>query len=490
MRLILNFNYHTPGERMKTIVVMGLGLGFWGAVGCSSPAKNDPLQVPVTYHFESRFGSEASVSYSGQSFRHVLMLDLTQRIDGLTTRIDDGTLTPTTGQVVAELNFYFDFDGDTAGGEAHGVRTDPQVKQTAYQDIASGKNLVGKLAGNDVKGQHKDWASALVGWQAPGVNTPESLILHWFEAVEALALDRVGPNPPKGPNNQVIKEAYISPEGLDYKQLVQKFLGGAIAYSQGADDYLDDDLEGKGLRSDNVAAVEGKGYSELEHAWDEGFGYFGAARDYSEYTDDEAAGKGGRSGWSEGYHDTDADGRIDLLTEYNFGHAVNAAKRDRDSSVATDFSGSAMKALIEGRHIIASAQGALSAEQMDKLIDARNRALQAWESAIGATVVHYINEVLVDMGKFDTADYSFEDHAKHWSELKGFALAFQFSRFSSLTDAEFVELHRKIGQAPVLPGQSGVEDYKEELLAARQLLADSFKFAPENLGDENGVNGW
>ena len=29
----------------------------------------------------------------------------------------------------------------------------------------------------------------------------------------------------------------------------------------------------------------------MEHAWDEAFGYFGAARDYSRYTDEQLAGK-------------------------------------------------------------------------------------------------------------------------------------------------------------------------------------------------------
>ena len=69
---------------------------------------------------------------------------------------------------------------------------------------------------------------------------------------------------------------------------------GAVGFSQGADDYLDDDTEGKGLLADHTAADEGKPYTALEHAWDEGFGYFGGARNYLLYTDEEIAGEGGR----------------------------------------------------------------------------------------------------------------------------------------------------------------------------------------------------
>ena len=64
---------------------------------------------------------------------------------------------------------------------------------------------------------------------------------------------------------------------------------------------------------------------------------------------------------------------------------------------------------------------------MNELKAHRDAALSAWEKAIAATVVHYINDVIGDM---EAEDYSFYDHAKHWSEMKGFALSFQFNRRS------------------------------------------------------------
>ena len=54
-------------------------------------------------------------------------------------------------------------------------------------------------------------------------------------------------------------------------------------FSQGADDYLDDDVQ-EGLLASHIPA-EDKAYSGVEHAWDEGFGFFGGAQDYGTWTE-------------------------------------------------------------------------------------------------------------------------------------------------------------------------------------------------------------
>jgi hypothetical protein len=112
--------------------------------------------------------------------------------------------------------------------------------------------------------------------------------------------------------------------------------------------------------------------------------------------------------------------------------------------------------------------------------------------AAGATAVHYVNDVLRDMNTFGTGDYNFGDHAKHWSELKGFALWMQFNPRSPLSDADFASIHEHLGMAPVLPSASAseVSDYRVSLIAARGLLAEAYSFAPENIGDDNGEDGW
>ena len=189
----------------------------------------------------------------------------------------------------------------------------------------------------------------------------------------------------------------------------------------------------------------------------------------------------------------DGDGFVDLTREVNWGHSTNAAKRDLGSNVATDYTAEAWAGFHGGRKLLAETAGRpLTADELTLLRGHRDQAVLAWEACIAATVVHYINDTLQDMGAIDTEAYSFGDHAKHWSELKGFALALQFNPRSPLSDSYFATLHALIGQAPVLEdaGPTALQAYGDDLRAARALVGDAYSFAADNLGDDNGENGW
>lgn len=458
-----------------------------------SPDAGNVTEAPSRYTFTSRFESGSSVAYTGQTFRHLLTAELKARIGGLTERIDLGTLTPTTGTVRHELEFYLDFDRNTGGEVASvvaGAYQNPAAQQVTLGDFGSSAKLRDKMAGNDPIGQHQEWnTTGIIGWSGAGPVTPSGLVELFFERIERQAIDRANGRIPLGPGGTPIAQVYVTPEGLDLKELTQKFLDGAVAYSQATDDYLDDDLEGKGLRSDNTTAESGQRYTTLEHAWDEAFGYFGATPDYTEYTDDELAGAGGRDDYRGGSHDTNADGRLDLLSEVNWGHSLNAAKRDRDSVTPTDFSADAFSAFVAGRHRIAQADGALSPADLEALKGERDRAVQAWEKAIASTAVHYLNELLRDHAAFGTPDYDFLGHAKHWSELKGFALALQFNPRKMISTAQLTQLHQKLGEAPALPGPSA-EAYRAGLLEAKAILQTAYGFSADNMGRDDGTGGW
>jgi hypothetical protein len=220
----------------------------------------------------------------------------------------------------------------------------------------------------------------------------------------------------------------------------------------------------------------------LEHGWDEAFGYFGAARDYAAWSDEAIADPGTADTWS-------PDGAIDLTGEVCWGHSQNAAKRDLGAIEATDFTADAWSGFHGGRSLLASVDRDLDAAELDALRGFRDQALGAWEAAIGATVIHYINDVIRATESAETPDYDFAGHAKAWSELKGFALAFQFHPRSALTDADFAALHDRLGTAPALPGHD-TGAYLADLLAARTLVGDAFGFDAANLGDDHGVGGW
>ncbi len=474
----------------------GLGAALLLA-GCSGGDEkaggHDEVAPPETYTFESRFEEGTSgVKYTGQIFRHVLIEDVKAYIGGLTASIDDASFTPSAGDVVDGLAYYYEFDIATSADGEPSISTTPARRQTQYDDLsASGAKLKEKIAGNDPEGQHKDWtvAGTLVGVTTIGSNggqtfTPDSLVAAWFEKLDDLAVDWANGIKGTTPTGATLTKVHVTPQGQDLQQLIQKFLVGAIAFSQGTDDYLDDTIDGKGLLSDNEAQDGENPYTALEHAWDEGFGYFGASRDYGLRTDEAIA--------TTPYFDTDQDGSIDLLSEYSFGHSVNASKRDNGSaeSAPTDFSGEAFQAFLTGRAIITAAGGALTEHEMEHLVEQRDIAVAAWEKAIGASIVHYVNQVLVDMGTIGTGDYDFYDHAKHWSEMKGFSLALQFNPRSPVTDAQFADLQDLLGQAPVLTGTTELDAYRDDLNAAKDLLQSAYGFDDANMGDADGLAGW
>lgn len=445
-----------------------------------SPVDETPeeLDLPETYAYESRFRTgESSVRYDGQVFRHLLLVDMTSYVGGLTARIDSNAFAPAEGDVAADLESFFDFDVSTAGDLSIGITTTPATVQTKYADFPTTPNLVSKVAGNDPKGQHKDWTKGMAGW-GDGTVSPEALLRTWFQRLDVLAAERVSGTPAVDPFGNAIPVVHVTPEGLDLQQLIQKFATGAISISQAADKYLDADVEGTGLLADNEEESGEAGYTALEHQWDEGFGYFGAARDYGSRTVAEVA--------KTTFFDTDEDGSIDLLKEYTFGHASNAAKRDNGSaeSARSTFRDDAFRAFRAGRALITAAGGALTEEQSAKLIEHRDAALLAWEKAIAATVVHYINDTLGDMAAIGTDGYSFTDHAKHWGELKGFALVLQFFPNAQLNDEQFAALHANLGDAPVITDDAdALSAYEAKLLEARNLVGDAYGFDGVNVAN-------
>ena len=470
------------------------------AVACSDDDNFGPLpsndndngtatiQQPLTYTFESRFEEGvSSVAYTGQTKRHLLIEGLNAYIGNVT----DTTFTSTdTDDVVDALVFFYDFinggaDGDTDIDFSTG--TVPPL-QTKWGDLGGLSSLKEKFPEFDA-----GFDGTVVGY-GDGTFTPEGALLDMFENLAELIVERVKGNLPTDPDGADIALTFVSTSGIDYQQLIEKYLGGAVPLSQGADDYLDDDIEGKGLLSDNDSPSGDAAYTALEHVWDEGFGYFGAARNYDEYSDDEIAKAGGRDDW-QGAQDTDGDGSIDLRSEFNFGASVNAAKRDRGSaqSAPTDFTQTAFDAFLAGRTLIVNAGADLTPAQLIELQGYRDAAVGGWERALAATAVHYVNDVLQDMSNFETDDYDFLGHAKHWSELKGFALALQFNvNHSPMTPAQLTELHGYIGNQPVLPTATSDEqnDYKNDLNAAKTLLGQVYQFDSANLGDADGNNGW
>ncbi|MCG9761376.1 MULTISPECIES: Ig-like domain-containing protein [Pseudoalteromonas] len=458
------------------------------------------------YAFNNAQG-ESSVSYSGQIARHAAMV----HIKSLMGKLSNETVGNAPGQktaeaAITEIKSFLMPTEALVLDEPLDFAVAANASQTTLGQISGSFKKVagesGKIAGRDTSYMHKAWEEdgVMVGWTDFGTQpkTPEGLALHYLDLLQAQLQQFENGSTIKAEHNGTevtLNKLYVTPEGLDLAQLMQKHLNGAVSLSQAADDYLDDLLIGA-KSADNSALAEGKSYTELEHKFDEGYGYFGAAIDYLDYSDDEIAGKGGREAYASGYHDLDKDGKINLLSEFNFGNSTNAAKRDRGTKSnvnPTDLTAQAQLAFIEARKLINMNVGTNVAQWSDedkaRLEALRDQALLAWEKSIAATVVHYINDTISDddgdlddiaSGNF-TAE-QFYTVAKHWSEMKGFALNFQFNPHSPVEEADFAEIHNLMGDKPELAADK-VADYKADLLKAREIIANAYGFDAENVAN-------
>jgi hypothetical protein len=471
----------------------------------------DPM--PVNYEFtNSMFTADSdSVSYTGQTARHLLISGM---VDYMSSMVESGK---TKEDFITDLNLYITGDGvnDTPtgftlkNGDANGDDVD---NAATYGAVSSNKNLNGKIAGGN--GQGGGETSRLIdgeffGW-SDGLSIgslPISLVELWIDQLADQAADGISISVPTVTGDVNVASVQYDSYGRNQRQLLQKFLLGAVTFSQGTNDYFQADFATQISEQE-----EGKNYTAGEHNYDEAFGYYGAARDNNSYTDLEARAKSGRDDFKNGYHDTDSNGLIDPRSEFNFGNSQNCAKRDvgsADNANPTDFSKEAMDAFIAGRQILSNAAnlGSMSPEEEAALAVHIKSAALTWEKCIAATVIHYINDVTTDMGNFVDGSFAdvdnFTDLGKHWSEMKGFALGLQFSPFSPFRDEAVtaVDLNdlktilNDFGDAPMLAdGSQGnvvasdtdtaIAAYINKLAAARLTLQDAYGF------DADNVAGW
>ncbi|MGB0391383.1 MAG: DUF4856 domain-containing protein [Salibacteraceae bacterium] len=147
------------------------------------------------------------------------------------------------------------------------------------------------------------------------------------------------------------KSYYFDENGVEYAQVVEKGLMGAVFYYQICETYT---REGKiGDAVDNSTVTEGKG-TDMEHHWDEAFGYFGGTTELTEsnYKDEPLR-----------FH-------------------AKYAKKGSDAGIGTV--GNVMYQYIKGRYSISNKK---YADRDDAALQLRNE----YEKILATTAIHYIN---------------------------------------------------------------------------------------------------
>ena len=394
------------------------------------------IEIPQAYVFDSRFvEGESSVSYSGQVVRNLLLQDL----KSLTDSVGKDGARPIAVQDMLKL---YEYD-DALNLKTRTTTGALSVSESHYSALSTGKNLVGKISDEPVIGYNR---------------TADDLVHEWFKTIADNSQDAGKLGTPM---------AYTTDDGVDTSQMINKVLIGAVPYYQATGVYLNSLLE-----RDNSEARDGTDpYTAMEHAWDEAFGYFGAARDYFRYTDEQLAGS-----VDDFTFDSNGDGSIDFKSEYNFGLSRNAAKRDKGGS-GVDFTQEIFNAFLAGRTAITN-QGTVA-----EISAHRQTAANGMEKVIAATVVHYINDTLSDMSQLGTADENIANLNKHWAEMKGYTVALQYNPFRLITDGQLAELHGIMGKAPIYekPGSNAYNTQVANYKRAKDVMQAAYGFSNTNM---------
>ena len=236
-------------KKIFPIAIIGVLLIYW------LNDSNDDLVIdePVIYEF-TRNGS-STVSFPGQ-----------------TTRIQMGE------ELISSM---MDFEGATEplllemyrNQEPGGGDVDPFTSQQLNQATKSIKEKVAAsedyFAANatvsvQIKNEFETWMSKQVTEVFPNRNT----------------LAAAG-QPGQIADGSSVR--YVNSQGLEYNQLVNKSLIGALMADQMLNNYLSRSVLDAGTnREDNDSGVlvDGKNYTTMEHKWDEAYGYlFGTSSD-------------------------------------------------------------------------------------------------------------------------------------------------------------------------------------------------------------------
>ena len=218
-----------------------IGLLFGATlVSCSDDDTTPSIEVPDTYTFTR---DEAStVSFSGQTTRIAMSHEF-------------GSALKDDAKTKEELLAMFGHE------EGNADFSDADLN-------ASDKNIKSKTAGSAEFGGSSADAAAIRDQIETWIGKQHDEVFpHWNAAASAGVAGQIA----DGDDTR-----YVSPEGVEYNQVIAKSLIGGLLADQILNNYVSTTvLDGGTNIEDNDADVvaEGKAYTNMEHKWDEAYGY-------------------------------------------------------------------------------------------------------------------------------------------------------------------------------------------------------------------------
>ena len=199
------------------------------------------IEVPDTYEF-TRNGA-TTVSFCGQTDRILMGEELISAMKDFTVTVE------------ALQNMYVNPDGvdPYANADLNASTKSVRGKTAASADYFS-SNATGSAI---IKEAFDAWIAAQVNEVAPAENN----------LAEAGAAGQIA-------DGGTVR--YVNSQGLEYNQLVNKGLIGALMADQALNNYLSPavlDAASNIDENDNETLADGKNYTNMEHKWDEAYGY-------------------------------------------------------------------------------------------------------------------------------------------------------------------------------------------------------------------------
>ena len=395
-----------------------------------------------------------TVSYSGQIARHVLEQSL-KKLAG------KGNGGGNAADLEAQMLSYFNGSDDDLPIIAPKSKDGFKIKQTSLHQISKGKNISGKF-----------YDGAMPAW--PGNMSGKDVA---YNMIAMAAKSNKG---------------FDADTGYDWAQLISKYTMGAMAYNQAVDNYLDEKLSAE-KKPNNKPYKDGAHYTGKEHSWDEAFGYWGAAAHQHGFNPNKVYEIAKMK--NQGVADKNGDGMVDLKSEYVFGPCYYAAAFDRSGTKSTNYTNTMFDAFLDGRKLITAAAGdALSDSERSQLKAYAATIEENWEKVLAEAVFKYAGSVYKVINKLkdlsgDDLNKAYRTYAKHWGELKGFAMAMQSGK--SNLGATATKMNELIGFGPVTLNNSYVtgmdsngnfvmdrkkswSDYQLHMLKIQQMMVDQF----------------
>ena len=395
-----------------------------------------------------------TVSYSGQIARHVLEQSL-KKLAG------KGNGGGNAADLEAQMLSYFNGSDDDLPIIAPKSKDGFKIKQTSLHQVSKGKNISGKF-----------YDGAMPAW--PGNMSGKDVA---YNMIAMAAKSNKG---------------FDADTGYDWAQLISKYTMGAMAYNQAVDNYLDEKLSAE-KKPNNKPYKDGAHYTGKEHSWDEAFGYWGAAAHQHGFNPNKVYEIAKMK--NQGVADKNGDGMVDLKSEYVFGPCYYAAAFDRSGTKSTNYTNTMFDAFLDGRKLITAAAGdALSDSERSQLKAYAATIEENWEKVLAEAVFKYAGSVYKDINKMkdlsgDDLNKAYRAYAKHWGELKGFAMAMQSGK--SNLGATATKMNELMGFGPVTLNNSYVtgmdsngnfvmdrkkswSDYQLHMLKIQQMMVDQF----------------